>query len=93
MKSMPDLLSGASGVVGAGVTAAHSHFFSHHYHHHHRNGGASHNNGNGGGGKSPSPTPDSLNGEDGQDYIDMEDDEAEEDIDPCEDRLACLKNI
>ena len=92
MKSMPDLLSGASGVVGAGATAAHSHFFSHH-HHHHRNGGASHNNGNGGGGKSPSPTPDSLNGEDGQDYIDMEDDEAEEDIDPCEDRLACLRNI
>ena len=80
---MPDLLSGASGVVGPGATAAHSHFFSHH-HHHHRNGG---------GGKSPSPTPDSLNGEDGQDYIDMEDDEAEEDIDPCEDRLACLKNI
>ena len=86
MKSMPDLLSGSASGVGA--TAAHSHFF-----HHHRNGGAAgnSNNGNGGdrhGGKSPSPTPDSLNGEDGMDYIDMEDDEAEEDIDPCEDGIS-----
>ena len=74
MKSMPDLLSGASG----GATAA-SHFF-------HRNGGNSNNGNGGGGGKSPSPTPDSL-GEDVS-YIDMEDDEAEEDIDPCEDNIS-----
>lgn len=40
------------------------------------------NSGSGSGGKSPSPPPDSL---DDVSYVDMEDDEGEEDIDPCDD--------
>ena len=48
-----------------------------------RNSGHGGNGGNGScAGKSPSPPPDSL---EDISYIDMEDDEIEEDIDPCED--------
>ena len=45
--------------------------------------------GSGEAGKSPSPPPDSL---DDVSYIDMEDDEGEEDIDPCEDGSGLDQN-
>ncbi len=69
LKSMPDLLSSSVGSSAAALTLFRN------------SGSANGSGGSGEAGKSPSPPPDSL---DDVSYIDMEDDEGEEDIDPCE---------